>query len=833
LHLSHIKNIRRLLIAVIVIVLLAVTFNYLYTWRKRANMVKQAARILSADMMRSVESIEYTESKNGVVRFKIRAHKLLETRLGKSLLEGIEAYDFNPDGSIRNEIHSQEAEYDKESKLADFMGNVRLFIGKALEIRTDSLHYDLSSNIGTTQDRLEFHSPQANGTARGIRYDRATETVALDNEVNFVLIQHRKKPDGSIEATDLRVVSRSAVFSQQTHKVDLHGNARLESASDLLSGDDVEAILSEDQKYLLSLVSAGNANYQSKSSSESRTMKGDRIIFNMSPSGGTVEKIDALGQASFDSLKQTTEEELRGEEIHIEMDPAKETPRSVMSRNGVSFRLTRNSEQTLITGGKLDAVFSPQTGALDNIQIRDKAKMSKEGSPDSDSSELHAEEIDIKFREINGAAGMENLSASKDVQWISRTQDKNRAIKARSLKASSLTMEYSEKGDYLESAHASGNVIMAEIPASESAREQSRRILADSVRFGFYPLQNHLKKMLAGGHVQVFSEKRSDSGKRGMLEEFRTASENMEASFSADANDTIDTASQWGKFVYKDRSRTATADRCDYDAQKNMLVLKGGPKISDEKSSTTGELMEYDQKNEVLSVHRKVRSNLKQGKEEQGSSFIMSSTSSFPTIVIADEMKYWTKAARASYSGNVQMLSENDQIEGQTLDIVDNGESIKARKNVLHVHALPAKDDSSKEQKNASLFKIASKTSANSKDNKVYIRSTNLEYTKSEDKIVYSGNATMRNGEVNLSSVSLDVILDSDGNIKRATAHEKVLIKHNDRICMGDTADYYLNPGKFVVRGNPAKINDPDKRQSKAGQLTWFTTDDRILIDNE
>ena len=48
----------------------------------------------------------------------------------------------------------------------------------------------------------------------------------------------------------------------------------------------------------------------------------------------------------------------------------------------------------------------------------------------------------------------------------------------------------------------------------------------------------------------------------------------------------------------------------------------------------------------------------------------------------------------------------------------------------------------------------------------------------------------------------------------------------------GEMADYFPRPGKFVVTGNPARISDPGKGKSAARRLTFFTTDDRILLEN-
>ena len=136
---SSVRLLRRALVALIVVLVAAVAWNYVETWRRRARLVSQAARILSPEMIRSAEGIEYSENERGVARFKIHARRLVETRAGVSHLEGIEAFDFNPDGSTRNQIRSLRADYDRDHKKASFAGDVRIAMTGEVEIRTEAL----------------------------------------------------------------------------------------------------------------------------------------------------------------------------------------------------------------------------------------------------------------------------------------------------------------------------------------------------------------------------------------------------------------------------------------------------------------------------------------------------------------------------------------------------------------------------------------------------------------------------------------------------------------------------------------------------------------------
>ena len=99
--------------------------------------------------------------------------------------------------------------------------------------------------------------------------------------------------------------------------------------------------------------------------------------------------------------------------------------------------------------------------------------------------------------------------------------------------------------------------------------------------------------------------------------------------------------------------------------------------------------------------------------------------------------------------------------------------------------------------------------------------------------INYLGSVTAHSGDIDMSSESLEVILAGEGgSVEHAMAQGKVEIMQGARKCKGDKADYFLNPRKFVMVGNPAEVNDPEKGRSFARRLTSFIADDRILLED-
>jgi len=819
-----IKLTRRLLIGIFFIVLFAVLFNYLQIWQRRARAVKTAPQILGSEMKRAAEAIEYSDYRNGILRFKIHAQRLVETTAGKSLLQGIEAHDFNPDGSVRNEIRSQNAEYDQGRKTADFSGDVRLFISRRIELRMDSLHYDLASSTGSSPDLLRLFSNQVNGTARGIRFDQKQQTLALDKQVDINLAGTWRQADGGTAPANTHARSDQAFYSETEGRILFRGNVRIETDVQALSGETVEAFIDPARKQISSLEAAGDAIYQSIDGKETQSLAGDRMVFGIRASG-TLENINVSGQASFSTVSTTGQEVLRGRDIAARFD-AKGLPMRVEARTDVSFQTKQANGQTRITGEQLDADFLAGTKSLQKIEIRNRARMSVNSGPGAESSELEAEEIHMNLRQVDGRSVLEKLRAEGAgcirgrpeacARYSSRPPAKNgvRPQPARSLSASVLEMIQSGQGDFFESGSALGWVVITEDSIAGTSAAQLRKLEADNARFRFFPGGSQLRDLEADGNVKTAYHQKAGSGKGAGIDEFRTSSDKLKAVFELKSGaSAIQSVSQWGNFKYEDRARSASAGRCDYDAGKEILAMRESPKISDEESSTTGDLVEYDQAGRVLAVRGRVRSVLVSGKAE--GSFFGSSSSSSPGIVTAAEMRYWTETGRIRYSGKVQLLSENQQLQSETLEFSKGLERVEAKGAIRHL-----------------IMKKSSRPDQPASP--ATVQSSGLTYLKDNNTISYSGKVSLRSKDVDISSDTLDAMLDREGKrVEHAKANGSVLIRAGGREGKGDLADYYAEPEKFVVIGKPAEVFDPGRGRSFARRLTSNTADDTILLENK
>jgi lipopolysaccharide export system protein LptA len=302
----------------------------------------------------------------------------------------------------------------------------------------------------------------------------------------------------------------------------------------------------------------------------------------------------------------------------------------------------------------------------------------------------------------------------------------------------------------------------------------------------------------------------------------------MNVDFQASSTEgAVEKAEQWGKFRYEDESKSATAGRCTYEGAKELLIMTEAPEITDRQSGkTTGGRIEYDQKQKILYVHHHVRSILSAKKGDQ--SLLAGSDSSSPSVVTADEMQFYSEANRAYYAGNVLLLSAEQKLQSKELEIIKGGEQMEARGEVNH---LIYKTDQNNKKKSR-------KTKGDSSDLPINVQSSKLNYIKATNQIHYSGNVKLQSPNYDLSAASLDVKWDKEGKkINRATARENVMIVEENKIGKGDTADYYLDPERFVLIGTPAQIDSFEKSQSTmrstAPRLIFFVNEDKTRLETK
>lgn len=803
---------RALLSAIIAVVLAAVAWNYLQTRRRGTRPPEHEAEILGTDILRSASKIEYLERRAGAVVFRLKAERLLETRGGKSLLRGIEGYDLDPDGTVRNQITSREAQYDRETREALFVGDVRIRVGESTQLQTSSLRYGMAEGKGSTDDPVALDSPTVTGTFQGMRFATQAREIDLQGPVKLTARRVLLAADGSARTETYEISSRSGHYDGTAQRARFEGGAQVKSESETLSAYSLEVRLSADGRRVTGLQCEGDARYASASGGHSRTMQGGRMSFELDASGA-VRNIDVQGEARLSEASPSVSQELRGARILLEIEPVSGRLRSLSSTGQAKLSLVRGTDATVLEGDRIESLFATRTGVPEQLGAIGNAGISMAPST-GDINRLEAGAVRLFFRPGLDAAHLREIVAESNVRWRvgGGPLGGNRNSLAQNLNAGWLRIEYAQAGDWPESADAAGEVVLAAGSGDRGAVGDLRGLRCDRASFRFYPGGKYLKFLEGSGHVEVWSAAPSGSA----TGEMRTWSNYISGTFR-ETDGAVVSAAQWGDLKYADAVRRARADRLEYSAAPETVVLRGSPAVVDENGTTSGEAMQYRVRERLLAVLGKVRTVLKPAASRSESLLTDSSGTGF-AVITAERMDYETERQRAAYRGKVQLLSETSQLQAATLSMSESGDVMEAFGGVRHL-----------------VFTTGQKRAAGrgSGSDLVVVRSSSLKFTRQANSLIYEGEVTLDSGDARLSADSLEAFLDPGGRkIERANARGHVRISQSAREAQGDEAEYQIDPGKFVVSGNPAVLLDPARGRSWARRLTFYISDDRILIES-
>jgi len=127
----------------------------------------------------------------------------------------------------------------------------------------------------------------------------------------------------------------------------------------------------------------------------------------------------------------------------------------------------------------------------------------------------------------------------------------------------------------------------------------------------------------------------------------------------------------------------------------------------------------------------------------------------------------------------------------------------------------------------------------------IAITATKLTYADSERKVHYEGGVLAKSAEFTASAKTLDAFLLSrsqtsgnqsfagPGRLDRMVAQEDVVIQQPNRRAEGQKLVYTAAEDKFVLTGGPPCIFDAEQGKITGGSLTFFRRDDRVLVEGE
>jgi len=134
----------------------------------------------------------------------------------------------------------------------------------------------------------------------------------------------------------------------------------------------------------------------------------------------------------------------------------------------------------------------------------------------------------------------------------------------------------------------------------------------------------------------------------------------------------------------------------------------------------------------------------------------------------------------------------------------------------------------------SALYQAKSKTTTGASEIvPVFATADRMSYQDTDRVLHYEGHVDVKQGTDRITSETCNVFLMKDRNeVERSLAERNVVLTQPGRRGVGDWAQYTAADETFVLKGNPARVEDAEQGTSEAARLTVYLRDNRVVSDD-
>lgn len=499
-------------------------------------------------------------------------------------------------------------------------------------------------------------------------------------------------------------------------------------------------------------------------------MSGDKLSALMNEKK-KVQKVDTQGNAYLRTTKENGAAEIRANAISFFFDANQQLEKVVANQNVVVRSVNTQSETELTGANKLDALFEAQ---------KDKSA--------------------IKQVTTEGRTTV-TMKAPQ-----SRLNDPRAANKK--LTADSVKLNWRTKGKDLEKAEAVGNAELIIEPLQATQKNDKKTLKAARVDCEFYETDNLAKTFVATGNTTTIIEPMQPSQAR----QTRTiTSDKVSAVFARETQDAEQLEAQ-GNVKFNEQDKNGTAANATYTASDETIRLRDGePTVWDSRARVKANEIDWNTSNETAYAKGKVATTYYSQEKTNGATPFEKQNS--PVYVTSDRAEYNQATNIGVYNGNARAWQDDSFVRGDRLTLRGDNKVMIADGKVQ-----------------SAIYNAKKKDKNGTSIVPVFAMSERMTYSDGERLIHYESNVDIRQGTDRINCVVADVYLQKDKNeVDRTIAQQNVVITSPNRRGIGDWAQYTLVDETFVLKGNPAKVEDQENGSNEGAVITIYSRENKVV----
>jgi lipopolysaccharide export system protein LptA len=782
-----------------IIMIATVAGMYFYAqWRLQKTVHNIPAKV-GLDIKQTAEGFSISKSAEGRTLFTVSASKavqFIDKKGGRAELHNVKIIIYGKDAGRFDQIAGDDFEYDpatgnvsaKGTVLIDLVANPQGLRHSdqsppeqpkdPIHLETNGLIFNKNTGDATASGMVIFQTPQATGSAVGIEYVAKTSTMKLLSAIEMRVNQPQS----------LRLTADHGVISKQPRQVELTG-ARLTREQQQLRAEHATFFLRDDNTVDRVIAEGGvESEFHGRSLANSKTSN-----------SGARARSDRAELFLTGTRNQLTTAILSG---NVQLATADTSSRVSSREQSQGEQAHGDSQQAEADAGRVTLRFGAQQ-ILRTVHAEDGVRLSQKKSQGVAAAIVMASAVTSPL--ITG--GAQNQGQNQDIEMTAPVMD-----------------FIVKDGHLLQRAETSGppQIVITQPGANQKTIITAARFTAkftDKVR---------LASLHGEPDAKIVAGKISDRMTASPAQSDRVSTSQMlDVIFRPEGG--IASIAQSGGVSYVDGPQKAWAQRGEYTATDQMLVLTGAPRVVDNGMTTTAQSIRLNRTTGDAIAEGNVKSTYSDLKTQPDGGMLASSD---PIHVTSHTMTAHHSPAVAVYSGDARLWQNANVVEAPILQFDRDKRSLVAEGAAHSTLAQPVST-------------VLVQADKNGKVTPVNITSAHLNYDDAGRKIVLNGGVTAKGNDATLSGQQMTVFLlprsqfatgprsTTPGQVDRIEARGNIMIAQPNRHATGDRLIYTAADDSFILTGGSPSIFDAERGKITGDSLTFFRHDDRVLVEGK
>ena len=844
-------HLRRWLVVIAVVCTLVVAGMYLRVRLHQFSVLRGIPGKMGIDIKQTATGYQYSKSDGKRTLFTIEASDLKQFKLdGRAELHHVNIVLYGRDSSRFDRISGDDFTYDPKSGDITAQGDVQIDleanpagrtnpdqslpqeVRSRIHLKTRDLVFNRESGNATTAARVEFSTPQAEGSAVGVLYAGKANTLTLASRVQ---VKISGDAPSIIEASSGLITGEPRIVLLEHPNV-LRGDETMQSdhAKLFLTADNnVERIMATDHVHA-QLNQAASAS---------------------SPARGKQRHPKAALAASGAAQKPTPDTEVHSDEAEFLLTGKQNQLRTVTLTGHVELERT-GAQPMQGTAGRVILDYAGQN-QLQKVHALEHVRLTQSGT-NRDPTTAKSSTKD------SGAQDFALTATAVDFLVV----DGRFLDRAETFGAAQITIH---SAPVPVSTPSAARTSSGQSTTSSAAQQTIITAGKFNAKFEAVAGSSRLSTIHGAPDARIVNQG------PGQPERVST-SETVDATFLPQGG--IATVTQQGNVNYADdqsldKRTQATADLARYTPADQMLALTGtatgNPRVVEGGMATTANTIRINRATGEALAEGDVKSTYSELQEQPNGSLLASSS---PIHVTARSMTARNHPAIAIYTGGARLWQDANVIEAPTIQFDREHRSLAAQgtqaRPVSTILVQPEKTQPEQSQaaqarpvhgrlKGPGKADSSNSGAAGKSDGPtlVAITAAKFTYVDSERKAHYEGGVSAKSTDFTASSQTMDVYLlprsqivsqnpshvasqtkpsqsvTGQGRVDHVVAQGHVLVLQPNRRADGETLVYTAADDKFVLTGGPPSIFDAEQGKVTGVSLTFFRADDRVLVEGE